>query len=89
MEIYLVVVESTNSIRNYSNLGDKLKNKGDDCQTMDNAWCLRSNNSSKEIFDYLRNGIVHPLDRLLVAKISEPWLCQNTRSQGDCFDLNP
>jgi hypothetical protein len=89
MEIYLVAVESTNANRNYSKLGDKLKDKGDDCQALDNVWYLRSNESAQEIFDFLKNGIVHPLDRILVVSINAPWLCQNSQSQGDCFDLNP
>jgi hypothetical protein len=89
MKILLIAVEPTSPARSYPNLGDKLKEKGEDCQTMDSVWCLKTNRNSQEIFDYLRNGIVHPLDRLLVAKISDPWLCQNTRNQGDCFDLNP
>jgi hypothetical protein len=86
MPIFMVAVESVSPRRSYSRLGEQLGKRGDDCQTLDNMWCVRTKDSLQSMCDFLASGIVHPEDKFIVVPVAGPWGCQNTKTQGDCFE---
>jgi hypothetical protein len=86
MAIYVVAIESGEPEFDPADFAKRLKERGDDCQTMNNLWCIRSPNTIQELFNFLSEDVLNNQDKLFIAEIHEGWLTQNTKGEGDCFE---
>jgi hypothetical protein len=91
MKTYLIIVNSMDSSRKYDlgkNLPSDIEAKDRPCHVLENLWCIRSDQSIKDIYGALGDKVIDPSDSFVIVPVAGPWLVQNAKSQGDCFDLN-
>lgn len=90
MKIYILAVESKDPSRTYKDLDKTLSShaQGEPCHVLDNAWCIRSDRSLKDLYNFINGKVIHSDDGFVLAPLDEPWLSRNAKTRDDCFDLN-
>ena len=75
--LYLITYDLNKPHKDYTSLYEAIENIGECLHPLNNIWFVKSNNSSKEIRDYIKK-VLDGNDELLVVEIKTPtsgaWL---------------
>ena len=86
MKVLLVAVRGKSTGKSYSHLGKELKSFGDDCQTLENIWMLRTEQSVADIYAFVKQKVIDPSDQFIVASLDGKWIAYDAPSSDDCFE---